>query len=250
MFAHSLPYKLRACLALPCVSTIFLSMCGPEPAPRGLWWDVRRCPLQTETDAIQIETDAILDMADLLVTSGLAAAGYTLLAVGSCPTIQSPTIRAAIQAYIVQRGLSIVFAPHGAERQALSTLAGLSTCTYALPTSSHLSPAICQPPPPTTSFPDGAVAGALTVHGGRGRSVGAVRTRPRRSPRAGRRAQRHGGPLPRRSAVRALGARRVERPRLAAARARGTARARCRAAAGAAATRAASRLLLATLLDG
>ena len=88
-------------------------MCGPEPAPRGLWWDVRRCPLQTETDAIQIETDAILDMADLLVTSGLAAAGYTLLAVGSCATIQSPTIRAAIQAYIVQRGLNIVFAPHG-----------------------------------------------------------------------------------------------------------------------------------------
>ena len=88
-------------------------MCGPEPAPRGLWWDVRRCPSQTETDAIQIETDAILDMADLLVTSGLAAAGYTLLAVGSCATIQSPTIRAAIQAYIVQRGLSIVFAPHG-----------------------------------------------------------------------------------------------------------------------------------------
>ena len=49
----------------------------------------------------------------------MAAAGYTLLAVGSCATIQSPTIRAAIQAYIVQRGLSIVFAPHGAERQAL-----------------------------------------------------------------------------------------------------------------------------------
>ena len=83
----------------------------PEPAPRGLWWDVRRCPSQTETDAIQIETDAILDMADLLVTSGLAAAGDTLLAVGSCATIQSPTIRAAIQAYIVQRGLSFVFAP-------------------------------------------------------------------------------------------------------------------------------------------
>ena len=201
--------------------------------------------MQTETDAIQIETDAILDMADLLVTSGLAVAGYTLLAVGSCPTIQSPTIRAAIQAYIVQRGLSIVFAPHGAERQALSP--SLASLPAPAP---YLLPAICHPPPPTTSFPDGAVAGALTVHGGRGRSVGAVRTRPRRSPRAGRRAQRHGGPLPRRSAVRALGARRVERPRLAAARARGTARARCRAAAGAAATRAASRLLLATLLDG
>ena len=95
-------------------------MCGPEPAPRGLWWDVRRCPSQTETDAIQIETDAILDMADLLATSGLAAAGYTLLAVGSCATIQSPTIRAAIQAYIVQRGLSVVFAPPGAERPARS----------------------------------------------------------------------------------------------------------------------------------
>ena len=104
-------------------------MCGPEPAPRGLWWDVRRCPSQTETDAIQIETDAILDMADLLVTSGLAAAGYTLLAVGSCATIQSPTVRSAIQAYIVQRGLSIVFAPHGAELQALSALAALFTCT-------------------------------------------------------------------------------------------------------------------------
>ena len=98
-------------------------MCGPEPAPRGLWWDVRRCPSQTETDAIQIETDAILDMADLLVTSGLAATGYTLLAVGSCATIQSPTIRAAIQAYIVQRGLSVVFAPHGAERQTARSLA-------------------------------------------------------------------------------------------------------------------------------
>lgn len=78
-------------------------MCTPEPAPRLLWWDVRRCPSALETDAIQvtppchapchassttplshttpffylqIETDAILDMADLLVNSGLAAAQH------------------------------------------------------------------------------------------------------------------------------------------------------------------------------
>ena len=128
-------------------------MCGPEPAPRGLWWDVRRCPSQSETDAIQIETDAILDMADLLVTSGLATAGYTLLAVGSCATIQSPTIRAAIQAYIAQRGLSIVFASHGAERQALS--ASLSACTCAnlhprSPSADHL-PTPTPPPPSQTA---------------------------------------------------------------------------------------------------
>ena len=164
-------------------------MCGPEPAPRGLWWDVRRCPSQSETDAIQIETDAILDMADLLVTSGLATAGYTLLAVGSCATIQSPTIRAAIQAYIAQRGLSIVFASHGAERQALS--ASLSACTCA-----NLHPPITlrRPPTdphPTTSFTDGAVAGSLTVHGRRGRGVGAVCTPPRCAPRASQTAQRH-----------------------------------------------------------
>ena len=159
-------------------------MCGPEPAPRGLWWDVRRCPSQSETDAIQIETDAILDMADLLVTSGLATAGYTLLAVGSCATIQSPTIRAAIQAYIAQRGLSIVFASHGAERQALA-------CTCANlhpPITLHRPPT---DPHPTTSFTDGAVAGSLTVHGRRGRGVGAVRTPPRCAPRAGQTAQRH-----------------------------------------------------------
>ena len=118
-------------------------MRGPEPAPRGLWWDVRRCPSQSETDAIQIETDAILDMADLLVTSGLATAGYTLLAVGSCATIQSPTIRAAIQAYIAQRGLSIVFASHGAERQALSALPlRLHLCR------THQPPSTDHPPPP------------------------------------------------------------------------------------------------------
>lgn len=123
-------------------------MCGPEPAPRGLWWDVRRCPSQSETDAIQIETDAILDMADLLVTSGLATAGYTLLAVGSCATIQSPTIRAAIQAYIAQRGLSIVFASHGAERQALSALPlRLHLCR------THQPPSTDQPPPTTDRPP-------------------------------------------------------------------------------------------------
>ena len=167
-------------------------MCGPEPAPRGLWWDVRRCPSQSETDAIQIETDAILDMADLLVTSGLATAGYTLLAVGSCSTIQSPTIRAAIQAYIAQRGLSIVFASHGAERQALS--ASLSACTCAVPTNLHPPITLRRPPTdphPTTSFTDGAVACSLTVHGRRGRGVGAVCTPPRRPPRAGQTAQRH-----------------------------------------------------------
>ena len=124
-------------------------MCGPEPAPRGLWWDVRRCPSQSETDAIQIETDAILDMADLLVTSGLATAGYTLLAVGSCATIQSPTIRAAIQAYIAQRGLSIVFASHGAERQALSALPlRLHLCrTHQPPSTDHPPPTTDRPPP-------------------------------------------------------------------------------------------------------
>ena len=123
-------------------------MCGPEPAPRGLWWDVRRCPSQSETDAIQIETDAILDMADLLVTSGLATAGYTLLAVGSCATIQSPTIRAEIQAYIAQRGLSIVFASHGAERQALSALPlRLHLCR------THQPPSGTDHPPPTTDRP-------------------------------------------------------------------------------------------------
>ena len=127
-------------------------MCGPEPAPRGLWWDVRRCPSQSETDAIQIETDAILDMADLLVTSGLATAGYTLLAVGSCATIQSPTIRAAIQAYIAQRGLSIVFASHAAERQALSALPlRLHLCHTHQPI--HRSPSADHRPTPTPPPP-------------------------------------------------------------------------------------------------
>ena len=145
----SLP--LKTCLPAPLLSLLWPPvprMCGPEPAPRGLWWDVRRCPSQSETDAIQIETDAILDMADLLVTSGLATAGYTLLAVGSCATIQSPTIRAAIQAYIAQRGLSIVFASHGAERQALSALPlRLHLCrTHQPPSTDHPRPTTRPPP--------------------------------------------------------------------------------------------------------
>ena len=97
--------------------------CEPVPAPRGLWWSVRQCPHALETDAIQLETNELLDMADHLVLSGLAAAGYGLLAVGSCASIQGPTIRAAIQSYIVQRGLSVVFAPQTAERQTARSLA-------------------------------------------------------------------------------------------------------------------------------
>ena len=149
--AHYTPSKLACLLHSSVVASppSLPRMCGPEPAPRGLWWDVRRCPSQSETDAIQIETDAILDMADLLVTSGLATAGYALLAVGSCATIQSPTIRAAIQAYIVQRGLSIVFAPHGAERQALSALPLHPPTAPYPPTSSHRRPSADHRPTPT-----------------------------------------------------------------------------------------------------
>ena len=51
------------------------------------------------------------------VLSGLAAVGYTLLAVPTCETIQGPTIRSAIQSYMIQRGLSIVFAPQDGARQ-------------------------------------------------------------------------------------------------------------------------------------
>ena len=39
-------------------------VCAPRPAPRGLWWEVRRCPTQFETDAIQLETNELLDVAD------------------------------------------------------------------------------------------------------------------------------------------------------------------------------------------
>ena len=51
------------------------------------------------------------------VLSGLAAAGYTLLAAGTCASIQGPTIRSAIQSYVTQRGLSLVFAPRDGSRQ-------------------------------------------------------------------------------------------------------------------------------------
>jgi hypothetical protein len=75
---------------------------------RGLWWD-QRCP--TDTDALQIATEALLDAADHMVGTGLAGAGYTVLAMPSCPLLQLPSHREAIAHYFAERGLSLIFAP-------------------------------------------------------------------------------------------------------------------------------------------
>lgn len=75
---------------------------------RGLWWD-QRCP--TNTDALQIATEALLDAADHIVSIGLASAGYTVLAMPSCPLLQMPSHREAIAHYFAERGLSLIFAP-------------------------------------------------------------------------------------------------------------------------------------------
>lgn len=75
---------------------------------RGLWWD-QRCP--TNTDALQIATEALLDAADHIVGTGLAGVGYTVLAMPSCPLLQMPSHREAIAHYFAERGLSLVFAP-------------------------------------------------------------------------------------------------------------------------------------------
>ena len=101
------------------------------------------------------------------------AAGYTLLAVGSCATIQSPTIRAAIQAYIVQRGLSIIFAPHGAARQTARALAhdlytadvDAASAQYARGPRVHLAPAAARN---GTVHGEDCLAHALSSHSGPG----------------------------------------------------------------------------------
>ena len=65
------------------------------------------------------------------VLSGLAAAGYTLLAAGTCASIQGPTIRSAIQSYVTQRGLSLVFAPRdGSRQEACALIPALHTPTF------------------------------------------------------------------------------------------------------------------------
>jgi hypothetical protein len=81
--------------------------CAPEDV-RGLWWD-QRCP--TNTDALQIATESLLDAADTIASSGLGVAGYTLLAMPSCRLLQEPSHREAIAHYFAERGLSLIFSP-------------------------------------------------------------------------------------------------------------------------------------------
>ena len=66
-------------------------MAGCRPTPiQGVWFREAYCPQAGETDAIQLATDHILDVADQMHTSGLAAAGYSLLAVAACAALAHP----------------------------------------------------------------------------------------------------------------------------------------------------------------
>eukprot|EP00966_Prymnesium_polylepis_P285233 6589010-Prymnesium_polylepis.1 len=82
--------------------------CGHIPI-QGVWVE-GECPQAQETDAIQLATDHILDAADEVHKSGLAAAGYTLIAVAACAALAHPSHRTSIMGYVEARGMSIVFA--------------------------------------------------------------------------------------------------------------------------------------------
>lgn len=83
--------------------------CLPTPV-QGVWAEQPHCPQMQETDAIQLATDRLLDLADAIKDSGLLGAGYFLLAVRACPALAHPSHRTALVGYAEARGISMVFA--------------------------------------------------------------------------------------------------------------------------------------------
>lgn len=82
-------------------------MACAQDTVRGVWWD-QRCP--TNTDALQVATEALLDAADTMASSGLVEAGFSLLAMPACRLLQHPSHREAIARYFAERGMSLLFA--------------------------------------------------------------------------------------------------------------------------------------------
>ncbi len=78
------------------------------PPVRVVWFHPTRCPLPSETDAIQILTNRILNTADALA-SHIAAAGYKTLLVDACSSLSDPLHRVPLQQYAAARGLSLIF---------------------------------------------------------------------------------------------------------------------------------------------
>lgn len=79
--------------------SVRLSWVTPVPCPERL----------TETDAIQLATNELLDAVDGVAADGLVQAGYGLLAVTACPALMHPSNRASIASYAFARGLTLVF---------------------------------------------------------------------------------------------------------------------------------------------
>ena len=67
------------------------------------------CPAAHETDALQLLTHRLLDLADQQETSGLRGAGFTRVAVGSCPALEQPTEITSLSNYFLEHGLEISF---------------------------------------------------------------------------------------------------------------------------------------------
>lgn len=86
-------------------------LCAASASPRISWITPSHCPSKiSDTDAIQLATNEILDAIDGIVSDGLHQAGYGLLAVLSCPALMHPSNRASIASYAFSRGLMLVSA--------------------------------------------------------------------------------------------------------------------------------------------
>ena len=83
--------------------------CRAAPV-RLAWATTAECPALHNTDAIQIMTNQILDAADAVAESGLAASGYELLALPACEALQHPSHRVSLVSYTRALGLTLVFA--------------------------------------------------------------------------------------------------------------------------------------------
>ena len=76
---------------------------------RIMWYRASFCPELHETDGVQTVTNDLLDAADAASDDSLPLAGYSLLAINSCPSLQHPSNRAALTSYAQSRGLTLVF---------------------------------------------------------------------------------------------------------------------------------------------
>ena len=86
--------------------------CDADAPVRVSWLRPLHCPLSlSETDAIQLATNEVLDATDGIAADGLVQAGYRLLAVDArrdC-VLMHPSNRASLASYASSRGLSLVF---------------------------------------------------------------------------------------------------------------------------------------------